>query len=333
MLKLPLISVIMPAYNVQDFVKDAIESVLNQTYQNIEFLIIDDGSTDDTNKICCDYIAQDNRISLVSQKNAGAAAARNHGIGLAKGEYLLFMDSDDTMHPQALEILYKLVLENNVRLSMVNFIEVKAPYKEWDDVQQADKVELYSQEKMMDILCSGVENLKLRLLLTVPWCKLYHRSLLEGLFYPEGTICEDEFMINDIVSKCDKMAYLSLPMYGYLVHTGSVMHVKFDRKRLASMRAFEARIECARNLGFDRCENKMIKIFIKDHIGNYCRAYSEQCDDDEVYIWLKQSFRKNFKKYYKVLGKSEKIKGIIFYISPKCYLFLKKIILHETYES
>lgn len=327
----PLISVIMPVYNVENFVKRAFDSMIHQTYQNIEILVIDDGSIDGTSKICDDYAKKDSRIHIVKQKNAGAAAARNHGMRLAKGEYILFMDSDDTMHPKTIEILYQMVTENKVNLGMVNFLEVEEPYTEWKEIEK-NKVNLFSQEKMLDILCSGGENLKLRLLLTVPWCKLYHYQLLEGISYPEGTICEDEFMINDIVRKCKKMAYMDISLYGYLVRPGSVMHRNFDRKRLASMKAFEERIQCAKDLGFKSCENKMIKIFVKDHIGNYCRAYLEECEDSEVYRWLKQSFRKNLKKYWKKLDSPMKIKSIIFFLSPQCYLWIKKFILHDIYE-
>lgn len=328
----PLVSVIMPVYNVDRFVGEAIKSVLSQTYSTIEFLIIDDGSSDKTNEICAAYEKRDNRIRVIRQKNAGAAAARNHGMREAKGEYILFMDSDDTMHPQTIEILYNMLMENKVSMAMVNFLEVKETYTKWEKTEPKT-VKLFSQEKIMDILCSGKENLKLRLLLTVPWCKLYHYTLLKGLSYPEGTICEDEFMINDIVKRCKQMAYMDLPLYAYFVRPGSVMRVKFDRRYLASMRAFKERIQCAEELGFERCKIKMIRVFMKDHIGNYCKAYSQQCEDKEVYRWLKHSFRIHFKQYWKVLEKSEKIRGVIFFFSPYGYVFIKKIFLHNVYSN
>ena len=128
----PLVSVIMPVYNVDRFVGEAIKSVLSQTYSTIEFLIIDDGSSDKTNEICAAYEKRDNRIRVIRQKNAGAAAARNHGMREAKGEYILFMDSDDTMHPQTIEILYNMLMENKVSMAMVNFLEVKETYTKWE---------------------------------------------------------------------------------------------------------------------------------------------------------------------------------------------------------
>lgn len=326
----PLVSVIMPVYNVAEFVAEAIKSVLSQTYSNIEFLIIDDGSSDKTNEICVDYEEQDNRIRVIRQKNAGAAAARNHGMREARGEYILFMDSDDTMHPQAIEILYNILMENKVSMAMINFLEVEKTHTSWEKVERKP-IELFSQEKIMDILCSGKENLKLRLLLTVPWGKLYHYTLLKGLSYPEGTICEDEFMINDIAKRCKQMAYMDLPLYAYFVRSGSVMRVKFDRRYLASMRAFKERIQCAEELGLESCKIKMIRVFMKDHIGNYCKAYSQHCKDKEVYRWLKYSFRMHLKQYWKFMEKNEKIRGIIFFFSPYGYVLVKKLFLHNVY--
>lgn len=326
----PLVSVIMPAYNVEKYIKYAIESVLCQTYRNIELLIIDDGSEDRTSEICYYYEQNDTRIHYEKQENSGAAAARNHGMRIAKGEYILFMDSDDSMHPQTIEILYDMIIENQVELSMIDFVEDDKPYINWKKVEKVP-VQIFSQERMMDILCSGGEELKLRLLLTVPWGKLYHRNLLKKLYYPEGTICEDEFMINEIVFRCEKMVYMPVQMYGYLVRSGSVMHVTVDRRHLASLKAFEQRIHYAHKLELRNCEVKMIKTFMKDHIGTYCKACAVKSQDQEVFKWLKINFRKNMKKYWRVLDKEELVKSLIFYVSPKMYLLVKCFLLREIY--
>lgn len=326
-----LVSIIMPAYNVEAYIEQSVNSIRKQTYGNFELLIIDDGSTDRTNSICVQLADEDKRIQIIRQKNAGAGAARNHGLRLAKGQYIMFVDSDDTVHPEMLEILLNQIKNSSVKLVMGDFMESRQPVMDWKKNDEPI-VEIWSQKRMMEILCSGGEELRLRLLLTVPWCKLYHRSLLDGLFYPEGSICEDEFMINEIVKRCSEMIYMNLPLYGYLIRQGSVMHVKFDKKRLSGLRAFEERIFVAESLGYQSCEMKMSQVYLKDLIGSFCQAYSEKCSDQEVFDWIKKHFRDNYKKYKKRLNGSSRWKGFVFYLSPYFYIFIKVISGHRIYE-
>lgn len=327
----PLISVIIPVYNVEKYIEKSLEGISNQTYKNLEILIIDDGSKDNSKELCEKFAQKDKRMQVISQKNAGAAAARNHGMRKATGEYIMFMDSDDTIHPEAIRVLYDLNIKYKTKLSMFDCIEVRDTFEDWKELPEFE-VSMYSKKALMEVLCSMRDTLLMRILLTVPWGKLYHRSLLEGLFYPEGTICEDEFMITRVVSRCEKMAFAKVPLYAYLRREGSVMGLRYDRGKLASMKSFEERIQYAHNLGFADCEANMARIYLKDHIGNYCMAYSQKCTDQYVYDWLKNSFRKNLFKYWKHLGKSAKVRSLLFYISPKGYIKIKSLSGHEIYE-
>ena len=115
-----MISVIIPVFNVEQYLGYCLDSLIRQSYNDFEALLIDDGSTDDSRTICDDYCQKDNRFHVIHKKNEGIAAARNDGMELAKGEYLYFMDSDDYIHPQALEVLVRALTDNeNVDFSMM----------------------------------------------------------------------------------------------------------------------------------------------------------------------------------------------------------------------
>ena len=120
----PLVSVVIPIYNVENFLKDTLESVCNQTYKNLEIICVDDGSTDNSLSVANFYSAKDKRIKVISQENAGVSAARNHGIKEAKGEYICFLDSDDFMHPQNVELQVRAMEQSGADLVFCYFKNV-----------------------------------------------------------------------------------------------------------------------------------------------------------------------------------------------------------------
>ena len=116
-----LISIIVPIYNSENYIKKCLDSILAQTYSNLEVILIDDGSTDNSYNICKDYQKKDNRIVLLQQKNAGVSRARNHGLEVAKGEYIGFVDSDDYIEPEMYEILLNSIIESNSKIAICNY--------------------------------------------------------------------------------------------------------------------------------------------------------------------------------------------------------------------
>ena len=126
-----LISVIVPVYNVEKYLNRCVDSIINQTYSNLEIILINDGSTDTSGKICDEYKKRDNRIHVIHQKNGGLSAARNAGIVIANGNYFIFVDSDDLIHPQCIEILYKVIKNDCSDIVIGN-------YEKFDDFNKID---------------------------------------------------------------------------------------------------------------------------------------------------------------------------------------------------
>lgn len=123
---MPEISIIVPVYQAEAYLTDCIDSILNQTFQDFEVLLVDDGSPDHCGEICEDYARKDGRIRVIHQTNQGQAAARNHAMAIARGRWLCFVDSDDAVHPQMVELLYRQVKEGNAAVSMCAMLESAA---------------------------------------------------------------------------------------------------------------------------------------------------------------------------------------------------------------
>ena len=130
-----MISVIVPIYNVEEYLPACIESILNQTYRDLEILLIDDGSTDNSGKICDEYAEKDKRCIVIHQQNKGSSGARNTGLDNAKGEYISFIDGDDYIHPQMLEILYKEIEKENCDFAMISHKKVFNKLEQNKDIE------------------------------------------------------------------------------------------------------------------------------------------------------------------------------------------------------
>lgn len=230
-----LISVIVPIYNVEKYLHRCVDSILGQTYHNLEIILIDDGSPDNCSIICDEYAQKDYRIRVVHKTNGGLSDARNVGIEAATGEYLMFVDSDDFIAANMIEKLYHALLVNNADISICNFKYV--------DENGASILfnPRFSNSKLpiQDGVISGTDILKEKLFATkcwywvVAWNKLYKKSIFSEIRYPVGKIHEDEFVIHAILMKCDKVACVSEMLYYYVQRSDSIMGMsKTDSRKI-----------------------------------------------------------------------------------------------------
>lgn len=178
------ISVIVPVYKVEPFLKKCILSLLNQTFTNLEIILIDDGSPDNCGKMCDDYVAKDSRIIVIHKKNGGLSSARNAGIDIAKGDYLMFIDSDDYVEPDFCEKAYHFVTDNNVLCASFGY------YEHWSD--RTD--EFHTSKTKVIPAKDAIKSLitKDDVIFNFAWNKIYHRSLFNNIRYPEGRYYEDQ---------------------------------------------------------------------------------------------------------------------------------------------
>lgn len=212
-----LISVIIPVFNIENFLERCVDSVRLQTYSNLEIILVDDGSTDRCPVICDRYGETDRRIKVIHQCNGGLSSARNAALREAAGEFLFCLDGDDFIDLNCIEILYRNLVENKADLSVGNYCY----YFESSEMRPHGKRSLralLTQKDAIELIGRG------RDFTGSAWGKLYRRELFDGIEYPEGKLCEDQFVIYKILMKCSRIYFDSRPLYCYFVRKDSIMN-------------------------------------------------------------------------------------------------------------
>ena len=194
-----LISVIVPVYNVEEYIDECIISILPQTYKNIEFILVDDGSTDRSGILCDGYKAKDKRVYVIHQENMGLAAARNTGIQQAKGEYLAFVDSDDFISPLMYDTLYNEITKEHADIAICNFSKfITGKYDIYANSIYSKVI--YNRGEILDNLYTP-----LHVQTVVAWNKLYKRNMFQTIRYPIGKYHEDEWIVTDLMQNAGKV--------------------------------------------------------------------------------------------------------------------------------
>ena len=317
MLKDFYVSVIVPVYNVEPYLDKCINSVLNQTFQNYELILVDDGSTDNSGKICEEYSQKDRRIKVIHQKNAGLSVARNNGFELSKGNYICFLDSDDWYSENALEVMVDIVKNYDVEIGMIKLFETTTENIKYES---KDGVKIVSSYECIGNLLKDHNNY-------VQACnKLYKRELLEKLKFPEGKIYEDFYIVIDRYQQIKQLGYSEKACMFYRIRNASISHSSFSIKSLHYIDALEHVI--GRLFEIDR---KDVLFYFANKLLNSYMEYSlklsnSDITDNDYYI---NKYRINSKKLFKSIPfykwKLHLIKRfLIFIFSFKLYKFYMK---------
>jgi glycosyltransferase involved in cell wall biosynthesis len=220
-----LISVIVPVYNVENYIKRCVDSIRNQTYSNLEIILVDDESPDNCPRICDEYTTLDKRIKVIHQKNAGLSGARNSGIDIAGGEYLAFVDSDDFLSLDFIQTLYEAILDTHSEIAMCKYEYVLG------------NVMTQSHKTGESVVYSGIDLIQNMYspdgaFFVVAWNKLYKKTLFESIRYPKGRIHEDEATTHRLYYEAKQAVFIERYLYGYFVGGESITRKKFNRNRL-----------------------------------------------------------------------------------------------------
>ena len=224
---MPTISVIVPVYKAEAYLHRCVDSILNQTFPDLELILVDDGSPDNCGAICDEYARKDSRVKVIHKENGGASTARNMGLDVAKGEYIGFVDADDHIHPQMYELLYHYAKKDGS--DIVSQQKVPAVHKEFYDAESdgADRI-VVSSRQVLEQFHEKYYNL---LWMTV-MIKLFHRDVFRELRFREGIIYEDGDMFPQMVSNSRQITIIPLHIYYYTLSPDSVMRSGFSAKRL-----------------------------------------------------------------------------------------------------
>lgn len=317
-----LVSVIVPIYKVEQYLTHCIKTISEQTYKNLEIILVDDGSPDNCGKMCDEFAEQDRRIKVMHKQNGGLSDARNVGIDVATGEYITFIDSDDYVMPDMIESLMNIIAKENTDIAQCNFVRSKNDYidEQQHESSQSGKFTVYFEDKMSAYLKDNKIN-------TVAWGKIYKRSLFNEIRFPVGRLHEDVFTTYKLIHEADTVAVTDYIGYVYRITENSITTSKFSPKKLDSV---YGRLEQSE---FIEKHYSNLKKYANSAIIYACNqcllqmAKSRYKGKDE-YAFLQKLYRQYGKHYIcdkvSILGKVVAVLAMINVHLAKSVLYLKR---------
>lgn len=307
-----LVSIIIPIYNVEKYLKDCIDSVINQSYREIEIILVNDGSTDLSYEICLEYKKRDKRIKVINKPNGGLSTARNEGIERANGNYLVFIDSDDFVDNKMIETLMKAVKYYNAEIVCCNydFVDENSNYIKKHKIRVKTNLE-YTREEAQDLLLYS------DYFRCYAWNKIYKKELFENVRYPDGKIYEDIYTTFRLFEKSKKIVFLKKSLYHYRVRINSITR-NINKEKLYDI------LDPIRKIN-RICDRKEVKIGIL----LYYRFFFDDLIkikkwDDIVYCEFEKIAKKNMGNILKNVNMDciEKIRLILLLYSKNLYRIL-----------
>lgn len=229
MKELPLISVIVPAYRVENYLDRCLQSITEQTYRNLEIILVDDGSPDRSGEICDAWAQRDSRIRVIHKENGGGGPARNAALDIAEGQLLAFVDSDDYVAPDMFSHLYENLHKTGADISECDFLETASGDAAFPEEDAA--VTVFGPEEAMRL---HIQDTCFRQLI---WNKLYRMELAQNVRFPSGTKIDDEYFTYRLLGRAKKLVRSEKVCYAYRQQQSSVMHQQFSLKRVESLQA------------------------------------------------------------------------------------------------
>ena len=291
------ISIVIPIYQVEDYLKRCIDSVLSQTYSNLQIILVDDGSKDKCSEICDLYSKKDSRIEVIHKSNGGLSDARNAGIKRATGKWIAFIDSDDFVNKYYIEHMYRAVIESNSDLVICGFKNFSEDLPH-DKVKYVDP-QIINRDDILNRIYSENHNEYVESVVT--WNKLYKTEVFKNINFPKGKIHEDEATTYKIYCEVNRIALLNENLYYYFQNLNGIMKRKFNINRLDYLDALYERYLFFKSNNMAKLSEKTINrlyIFIVD----YANLKEE---DVENYKLFNQTLKNKIFEYSPTLLKSD----------------------------
>lgn len=319
----PKISVIVPVYKVENYLNRCVDSILCQTFSDLEIILVDDGSPDNCGIICDEYARQDERIKVIHKRNGGLSSARNAGLDIASGDYIGFVDSDDWIHPQMYEILYSNAVKSNVNI-------ITCRYKKASDINDSENknfdIEHNVRTYEKDEIFNDFFDTFYRDIFPTVWNKLYKREIFQNLRFENGRINEDEFLMLPSIDIAGKVGIIEVSLYFYFfTREGSIMNSTFTPKKLDSLYAVYVKYNFFKKRRIAIQAEKYERKFFHECLKIYSiiqNEYPKYTNDFNNY--LKENIHFTFKDILtnRLICNMEKLVFIVFSFSKKLSLKL-----------
>ncbi|MGN0151055.1 MAG: glycosyltransferase family 2 protein [Wujia sp.] len=316
-----LVSIIVPVYNVERYLSKCIESILMSEYKEYEVILVDDGSTDSSGKMCDSWRKIDSRIKVIHKKNGGLSSARNAGLNVAKGEYILFVDSDDYIDNKLLQVCVNCIEKYDVDMVQFNYYRVDEAYHIIGDIAFCEQFKVIENNDSREMLYkeSGKN------IVVNAWNKLFKKKIINNTRFVEGRNYEDNMFLSDIIDKEPKVLLIPHKLYYYLIRKDSITTSSFNEKKLDRIYAMDY------ILNKHKKDTEIYKYVSYWKVSVLFQLYYEiyNCKNYDRNILLKdlkQEFNKTFvycKFYNKCL-----LKFGMFYLFPKVFCRIYKEVFN-----
>ena len=318
-----LISVIVPVYNVEEYLEKCLLSIINQTYQNLEIILIDDGSTDSSGIICEQYKEKDKRIKVIHKENGGLSSARNIGVEQASGTWVAFVDSDDYIEVTMYEILLKLAIENKADIALAHFRSFDS--NEIEACVDSDNIITFKEHELLEVYILGDYHIS-----TSVWDRLYRKTLIEEIIFPKGKLHEDILYTIEAFYKCNKAVYIDHAYYYYRIgRDKSIMAKQYDFKNLTDL--LDLTNQAADYLR-DHDEKKLASLYVTKRYLEFSDILGKKITIESKNLiekYLNQNKKEVFKAFFnKEIRNKEKILLILTLVSPDFKINILKIYMY-----
>jgi glycosyltransferase involved in cell wall biosynthesis len=296
-----LISIIVPIFKVESYLPKCLDSIINQSYKNLEIILVDDGSPDNCGSICEEYAKKDSRIKVIHKENGGLSDARNSGIEVASGKYIGFVDSDDFIHKDMYKVLYETakrqsaeIVECQVEMAYVD--NIKFEYEEnyivcvYDNIMASINLKDFNKNNEVMV-----------------WNKLYDSKLFNNIRFPKGKIHEDEFTTYKLFYIANRIATVKTKMYYYRQNPDGIMCSKFNIKRFDILEAYREQMDFYKENNLQLLYDKTLFVFL-----NILKNYYYLVKHDDELKKYSNDLKKEFNNHY------------IRFLYTKNFSFLKK---------
>ena len=314
-----LISVIVPVYNTEKYLCKCVQSIQQQTYHNLEIILVDDGSTDGSGKLCDELAEQDERIHVIHQKNQGLSSARNSGIEVAKGEYLGFIDSDDYIYCDMYRVLHQILTENNADIAVAG-IRVTRELEFFKNIKYTNfhRNDYYGERALLQLFENYTN--------AVSACnKLYKKKMFQNIVYPIGKKHEDEYITYRLLYVSNKVIFIDEEMYAYVQREGSIVHSMNEKSCLDKIEAYYQIIKFCKEKQLIRSYQKAVYRYLdfkKDYY-EYCAKHKKEQKKAVKNAITREA--RSFSREFRFDNKNQ-VKRIMFDFLPNVFVIVKNIV-------
>ncbi len=309
----PAVSVIVPVYNVERYIRNCLDSLLNQSFRNWEAILVDDGSPDRSGAICEEYAARDSRFKVVHKKNGGMSSARNLAMNYVQGESVFYLDSDDYLHPATLQHLVDLAVGNDAGIVQCNFIRGSAT--SFPDIEMPEVLSIYDNHSVFTQFAAKI----------IPCGKLYRRDVIGDIRFPEGIINEDDFTTWKYYYNAAKTVVTNMPLYYYTVNPNSIMANQQRNPNLNYFNAYRERIEFFHNSGEKDLEAISRVQWMKSLVMLYSNKQLTDKERREVKSLFKENYRSPSLKAIRIPAKLRIVFGVFAVIPMVASKLVKRL--------